>query len=407
MNNLSKLRKNIDACDRQIVDVLAKRFFLVKKIAQYKKENKLKPLDSARWQKVVDKVATLSAKKKAPAALVKSIFDSIHQESLAIEENIISKSEQGLPSPNPSKNMHKLKKGAKNISQNFDTPPLVFNADDKIAFLGPLGTYSHLATEKIFDHGVLFTKNNLISKNNIIDIFDSVQKGETLYGVVPAENSTEGIVKDTIHLFASYDVSIIKEYSLFIDHSLMTSSPVKNILQIKKVKAHPQALGQCRKWLKENTPNALLEPTDSNVSGISDLKINEAIIASKSIASMYDLSIAAKNISDNPDNATMFYVIKRNDKEYPNDNRQFIEGKKYIFLLEVIDRPGVLRDILDVMVRYDFNLSRIISIPEGMIGRYSFVVDIAKTRTTTPIAYKELCEKLYKYCSSVKLLGIV
>lgn len=386
MNDLSKLRKNIDACDRQLVDMLSKRFSLVKKIALYKKENNLRPLDSARWQKVVNKITALSIRKKAPRALIKSIFDSIHQKSLVIEKNIISEYEQGLPS---------------------------LNSPDKIAFLGPFGTYSHLAAEKIFDRDVLFAKENLISKNNIIDIFDSVQKGEAAYGVAPAENSTEGIVKDTIHLFAVYDVSIVKEYRLSIDHSLLTSSPLKNLSRIKKVKAHPQALGQCRKWLKENLPNALLEPTNSNVSGLSDLKTNEAVIASKSIAPMYDLSVAAENISDSPDNTTMFYVIKGNNKKYSNNNKKtadntpFIEGKKYIFLLEVVDRPGVLRDILDVLAQSGFNLSRIISIPGGIIGRYSFIVDIAKTPAAAPIAYGELCEELYKHCSSVKLLGVV
>lgn len=91
MNKLLKLRKDIDKCDRELVRILSLRFSLVKKIALYKKENNFKPLDSARWKKVTDKILFFSAKRELPLKLIKSIMDSIHKESLRIEKKIVSK----------------------------------------------------------------------------------------------------------------------------------------------------------------------------------------------------------------------------------------------------------------------------------------------------------------------------
>ncbi len=91
MNNLLRLRKNIDEYDKKLIDILSGRFAIVKKIALYKKREKLKPLDSARWQGILDKVLNLSRKKKISKKFIQSIMNSIHKESLRIEKNIISK----------------------------------------------------------------------------------------------------------------------------------------------------------------------------------------------------------------------------------------------------------------------------------------------------------------------------
>lgn len=94
MNNLLKLRKKIDECDRELIKIFSKRFSVVKKIALYKKENNLRPLDAGRWREVLGKIMRLSSRKKISRKLVKSVMDSIHEESLRIEKSIISKNSE-------------------------------------------------------------------------------------------------------------------------------------------------------------------------------------------------------------------------------------------------------------------------------------------------------------------------
>jgi chorismate mutase/prephenate dehydratase len=279
---------------------------------------------------------------------------------------------------------------------------VILKKGNKVSFLGPLGTYSHQATELICKG-----KGILIPKQSILDVFESVQKNESEYGIVPVENSSEGVVKDTLHIFPLYDVSIVLEYALPIKHCLL--SKAKRIEDIKIVKAHSQALGQCRKWLKKNLNGIPFEATSSNVSAVKTLETFDAIIASKQVAKMYGLNILARDIADNTKNTTLFYLIKRNaikkEKKVSND-LAFDSNKKYILLLEVIDRVGALKDILTIFSEFNLNLSRIVSMPSGKLGRYNFLVDVNHPGGSK-IQREEVYQKLEKYCSSIKLLGII
>ncbi len=288
-------------------------------------------------------------------------------------------------------------------------PPLkkvALKKNEKVAFLGPLGTYSHLATQEVCGGG---TKDSHLPKQSILDVFEAVQRQEAMYGIVPVENSTEGVVKDTLHIFPLYDVSIVLEYALPIRHCLLSKSG--RISGITLIKAHPQALGQCREWLRHNMSHAVLEPAPSNVSAVSSLQGNDAIIASEQVAVMYKLKILAKDIADNKKNTTLFYVIKRNKVQrdvYPTKTFSFTSKKKYVLLLEVIDRVGALKDILNVFSGLNLNLSRIVSMPSGTLGRYHFLVDLTHSGAEGDKIDRDVVYgQLEKYCSSIKLLGIV
>jgi chorismate mutase/prephenate dehydratase len=273
---------------------------------------------------------------------------------------------------------------------------------ERAAFLGPLGTYSHQATDLICKG-----KGTLIPKQSILDVFESVQKKESEYGIVPVENSTEGVVKDALHIFPLHDVSIVLEYALPIRHCLLSKS--SSIKDIKIVQAHSQALGQCRGWLKKNLGSVALEATSSNVSAVNTLNVNDAIIASEQVAKMYNLNILAKDIADNTKNTTLFYLIKRNEIKKENkvsNTLAFDSKKKYIMLLEVIDRVGALKDILSIFSEFNLNLSRIVSMPSGKLGRYNFLVDVNHSGEGD-IQRNEVYQKLEKYCSSIKLLGVI
>jgi prephenate dehydratase len=124
---------------------------------------------------------------------------------------------------------------------------------------------------------------------------------------------------------------------------------------------------------------------------------------------MYGLNILARDIADNTKNTTLFYLIKRNaikkEKKVSND-LAFDSNKKYILLLEVIDRVGALKDILTIFSEFNLNLSRIVSMPSGKLGRYNFLVDVNHPGGSK-IQREEVYQKLEKYCSSIKLLGII
>lgn len=283
-----------------------------------------------------------------------------------------------------------------------------------VAFLGPVGTYSYITAREIFESrptGVKVNKEvEYVSMPSIFDVFEKVRKGEVDFGVVPVENSIEGAVKDSMNLFLTQSVVVLKQYVLNIDHCLLSTTT--SISDIKIVKAHPQALGQCKIWLSQNLPNAVLVPALSNVSNIEHP--NEAIIASKQVAPLRNLNILAENISDIKENKTLFYLITKNSSQLfkketiVHDMNQYIEeqgGATVLFLLEALDKVGILRDILSVFADQSLSMTRIHSLPTGELGRYYFIIDVKIDKNV------EVLEKVYsdleKLCSSVFVLGAI
>lgn len=286
-----------------------------------------------------------------------------------------------------------------------------------VAFLGPVGTYSYIAAKQIFDVRPEEVKENreveYIAMPSIFEVFEKVKKGEVDLGVVPVENSIEGAVKDSMNLFLNQSVVVLKQHVLDVDHCLLASSKTAVSLDgIRIVKAHPQALGQCKIWLSKNLPGATLIAMSSNVSNIEHP--NEAIIASKQVASLNGLSVLAENISDVKDNKTLFYLITKNCNQLfkketiVHDVSQYIEerGKvTVIFLLEAVDKVGILKDILTVFADQSLSMTRIHSLPTGELGRYHFIVDVKVDKNVEVLA--KVYSDLEKICSSVFVLGTI
>ena len=283
-----------------------------------------------------------------------------------------------------------------------------------VAFLGPAGTYSHVATKEIMQNlmkgSVRQDDTEYIAVPSILDVFEKVNRGEVNLGVVPVENSIEGAVKDSMNLFLSNHVVVLKQYVLDIKHCLLSN--VSSIDEVKIVKAHPQALGQCKLWLSKNVPGATLMPTSSNVT--TQVAQHEAIIASKDTAGLYGLQVLAENISDIVDNKTLFYLITQNSNNFftkeslSKDVNTYIQESgiaTVLFLLQAPDKVGILRDVLTTFAGAGFNVSRVHSLPAGELGKYFFIIDVSVKQNADML--QGIYAQLEGVCTTVSVLGVV
>jgi chorismate mutase / prephenate dehydratase len=237
----------------------------------------------------------------------------------------------------------------------------------KVAYLGPEGTFTQAAVLKHFGHSV-----RALALASPDEVFQEVQAGTADFGVVPVENSTEGTINNTLDRFLSSSLNICGEVELRIHHNLM--GRMKSLDQVKRICAHPQALGQCRLWLDENIPTAERVPVSSNAEGARRARDERgtAGIAGDTAAEIYGLEILAAQIEDRPDNTTRFIVIGQKILK--------ASGKdKTTLLLSSSDTEssGVLFHLLEPLAKHKVNLTRIESRPSRRRKwDYVFFLDI-------------------------------
>jgi chorismate mutase/prephenate dehydratase len=234
-----------------------------------------------------------------------------------------------------------------------------------VAYLGPEGTYTQAAVYKHFGHFV--TARPLAA---IDEIFREVEAGNADYGVVPVENSNEGVVNHTLDLFVSSPLKVSGEVALPVHHHLL--SRAENLSAVKRVYTHAQSLAQCRKWLDGKLPNVVRVAVASNAEGARMAKDepDAAAIAGRANAELYGLGILAANIEDEPDNTTRFLVIGQQNVPPTGSDMTSL-------LLSVHNRPGALHDLLAPFADAGVNLTRIESRPSRRAKwDYNFFVDI-------------------------------
>ncbi len=228
--------------------------------------------------------------------------------------------------------------------------------------LGPAGTFSHEAAEKIFP------SEEIVFSPNFDALFSALDDHPKDIGVVPIENSLHGSIDEILDLLYESKVRIVKTYDLAIKHSFGALDSKKII----KVASHPQALRQCRKWLKEHYPKVEHFPTSSTAAA-SALAANDpsvAAIASTNILASSGLKVLAEDI-EGDGNTTRFAIVSVTDP-YENEQRTHLT----IVLNPTGDRPGLLHALLTPFKVYDVNLTRIESRPSGeRFGHYVFYLD--------------------------------
>jgi chorismate mutase/prephenate dehydratase len=235
----------------------------------------------------------------------------------------------------------------------------------QVAYLGPEGSFTQAAALKQFGGSV-----ELQSMATIADVFHAVETANASYGIVPVENSTEGMVSHTLDRFINSPLKINGEVSLRIHHYLLSKST--DLADIKVVYAHPQALAQCRKWLAEHLPESELIAVNSNSEAAKKVanEPNAAAIAANRAAEIYDLFVLASNIEDEADNTTRFIVIGTQDVGPSGVD-------KTALLVSTQNKPGALQILLKPLADSGISMTRIESRPSGKgIWEYVFFIDI-------------------------------
>jgi len=261
-----------------------------------------------------------------------------------------------------------------------------------IAYLGPEGTFTQSAALKHFGHSVKTT-----ALASIDQVFREVEAGSCHYGVVPVENSIEGVINHTLDMLINSSLLICGEVELRIHHHLLSNAD--KIEKIKQVYSHQQSLAQCRGWLDTHLLQAERIAVSSNAEAarLVDKKKDAAAIAGETAAEYYDLPILVSNIEDEPDNTTRFLVIGRHNT-MPSGN------DKTSLLFSAPNRPGSLHDMLACFAVNNVSMTRIESRPsrQGM-WEYVFFVDIEGHAMDKQVV--AALEKLKVSASMVKLLG--
>ena len=262
----------------------------------------------------------------------------------------------------------------------------------KIAFLGPEGTFTQAAALKHFGHSV-----QTLSMTTISDVFREVESGSASYGVVPVENSTEGVISHTLDEFMTSSLSICGEVALRIHHHLLSQSEDK--AAIKKVYSHQQSLAQCRKWLDTHLKGVQLIDVSSNAEAarLAAADTEAAAIAGETAAEIYKLQFVHKNIEDQPDNTTRFLIV--GERPTPASGVD-----KTSMLVYTDNKPGALHSMLEPLARNGISMTRIESRPsrQGM-WNYVFFIDIEGHIDDANVA-KAITE-LEQAANTVKVLG--
>ncbi len=261
-----------------------------------------------------------------------------------------------------------------------------------IAYLGPEGTFTQAAALKHFGHSVKST-----AMDSIDQVFREVESGACQYGVVPVENSIEGVVNHTLDMLVNSSLMICGEVELRIHHHLLSDED--SIDQITRVYSHQQSFAQCRAWLDVHLLKAERIPVNSNAEAarLTAGEENTAAIAGETAAEIYKLSVLMKNIENETNNTTRFLVLGQH-KTLPSGN------DKTSLLFTTPNKPGALQEMLACFSDNGVSLTRIESRPsrKGM-WEYVFFVDIEGHAEEASVALA--LDKLNGRASTVKLLG--
>lgn len=347
--SVDALRKKIDQIDEKVVALLNDRASLALRIGHSKRLNHEGIYAPSREQEILHRVAQLS---RGP--LSQQAIRSVFREVIGVCRSLES--------------------------------PL------KVAFFGAEATYTHLAAREKF--GSIAT---LLPTVSISEVFQEVRQGRVSFGVVPIENSTEGVVGQTLDLLVESDLRICAEVFLDVHHNLLSRSG--RMEDIEKIISHPQALGQCRHWLAAHFPKVDVEEVGSTahaaMMAAQDAKLGA--ISSSLAREVYDLQVVAENIEDQSNNITRFLIIGHDDSKPSRDDKTSL-------VFSVKDEPGILHRMLEPFAKSRINLTKIESRPlKNKPWEYMFFIDFRGHKEEGGV--KRAIKKLERSCLFLKVLG--
>ena len=270
---------------------------------------------------------------------------------------------------------------------------IAFQQPISVAYLGPVGTYSHSAAIKQFGRST-----TVRPQPSIQDVFHQVETDNAHYGVVPVENSTEGAVNQTLDCFIDSNLRVCGEVNLPIHHALMAQRGVE-VESIQKIYSHEQSLAQCRNWLRENLPEVQSQAVVSNAEAarLASLEENVAAIAGELAADQFQLDLLQTNIEDQASNATRFFVLgKQNVSPSGSD--------KTSLLVNTANRSGALVEVLSPFQRHGISLSRVVTRP-ARSGNWSYVFFIDFDGHAEEESVATVLDEVRSVAYDLKILG--
>ena len=317
---LENLRRQIDALDEKIVELLNARAGVVVEVGKLKQISKLPIYAPDREKVILDRIRSLN-KGPLPDRCLEAVYRELMSGSFALER------------------------------------PL------RIGFLGPKGTFSHVAAVRKFGSSVEY-----LPLADIATVFEEVVRGHCDYGLVPVENSIGGGVVDTLDAFLQSSARICAEVLIAIHHNLLAKEPWE---QVTTICSKPEVFSQCRQFLNSIAKNRQLEPaaSTSRAAETAAKTPGVAAIGSTIAGELYDLHVLYENIEDNPDNVTRFFVIGR-------EGARRSGADKTAIMFTTAHKPGALAAVLDCFKDNGINLTDIEKRPSKKINwEYYFFID--------------------------------
>jgi len=349
-------RGKIDELDRRLVDLLNDRARLVVEVGRLKRQHDIPIYAPHREAEVLSRVLSMNAGPLSPRS-IEGIYREIMSGSFALEK------------------------------------PL------SIGYLGPKGSFSHLAAVRHFGSSVAFE-----DLREIDGVFTEVARGHVDYGLVPIENSALGGIAETLDSFAKVAgrVNVYAEVQLAVHHALAAACPPS---EVRRIHSKPEVFGQCRHWLATQYPQAELIPAASSsraIQHVAELAEKEgprhdAAIGSALAAELYDVTVLFDEIEDNPNNITRFAVISRQQARPSGDD-------KTSMMFTTLNKPGALVAVLAEFERAGVNLTHIDKRPSGRDNwTYTFFIDAEGHRSEAKMA--AAVEAARAHCQELTILG--
>lgn len=267
-------------------------------------------------------------------------------------------------------------------------------SDIVVAYLGPEGTFCEQAARKYFPNPA----TALLPRPTIADVFTVVKEGRASYGVVPVENSLQGSERTTLDLLLQNNLRVRGEVDIRVVHNLIAKPGTKEE-DIRVIISHPQALAQCRRFLEKNFPGVELREASSTARAVELLRELEdtGAIGTETAAEGYGMDILFRQIEDDPNNFTRFFVLGREDAAPTGQDKTSL-------VFSVKDEPGALYRVLEAFATRGINLTKVESRPErGKPWRYIFYLDFEGHRTEARSV--EALKDMEERCIFVKTLG--
>ncbi len=347
--DLEALRRRIDEIDQRIIDAVTERARIVVDVGRAKQTDGTPIYAPHRERQVLDRVIAMN-----PGPLSARTIEAIYRE---------------------------LMSGSFSLEL-----PL------RIGYLGPPGSFSHVAARRHFGASV-----EHVDLHSIDGVFEEVAAGRCHYGLVPYENSIGGGVTDTLDAFQNANVTIAAEALIEVRLALLANCPPSTI---KRIYSKPQAFAQCREWLTRQFPDVERIPTASSSAAVqwcASAPDGAAAIGSTFAGDLYGVNTLFENIQDKPDNITRFLVIGSEATKPTGDDKTSI-------MFVTADKPGALVDVLAVFRDAGINLSHIEKRPSGRTNwEYTFFIDAVGHRQDDSMG--GAIDEARGHCVSLQVLG--